>query len=116
MNKTHSIILGALAATVLAIGAQAAENGRVERDDAAALAQAKVSISQAISVAEQHANGKAARAELEDENGKMVYGVEVVGAGKTTDVKVDINTGQVLSAKADQADHEGNENEHEGRD
>ena len=117
MNRKHSIIAGTLAAAVLAATAvYAGENGNEDRHDAAALAQAKVSLGQAISAAEQHANGKAARAELEDENGKVVYGVEVVGAGKTTDVKVDINTGQVLSAQADQGDHEGDENEHESRD
>ena len=116
MNRKQSIIAGTLAAAVLAATAVYAGENRNEENEAAVLAQAKVSLGQAITVAERHANGKAARAELEDENGRMVYGVEVVGAGKSTDVKVDINSGKVLSAQADRADHEGDDNEHEERD
>ena len=114
MNRKQTLIIGALAAAALATTAVYAEHRESgEQNEAAALAQAKISLSQAIAAAEQHAGGKAARAELEDENGKLVYGVEVLGGGKSTDVKVDITTGQVLSAQADTADHERGEHEHE---
>lgn len=49
--------------------------------------------------------GIAVSAQLEDENGTAVYGVEVTSGAQTTDVKVDANNGKILSAQADQADH-----------
>ena len=117
MRTRKSLLFGvigltALGASLAFAGANSANEG--QENDIALLSKAKISLTQAIAAAEQHAQGKASRAELEDENGKLVYGVEVVGGGKSTDVKVDINTGQILSAQADQADHESDENEREG--
>ena len=115
MGNKKALLFGAIAAGILAsslVYASRGENG--EQHEAAALAQAKISLSQAISAAEQHVQGKAMRAELEDENGTLVYGVEVLNGSNTTDVKVDINNGKILSAQADQADHEGTENEQGG--
>lgn len=120
LSKTHrtsilaTIACTIVAATLAATAVYAARGENQDHDDAAALAQAKISLTQAITAAEQHVNGKASRAELEDENGKLVYGVEVVSGGKATDVKVDINTGQILSAQTDQADREGDENKGKG--
>ena len=49
--------------------------------------------------------GTVTKAELEDENGTIVWGVQVTDAsGTTQDVKVDGNSGQVTSAQADAAD------------
>lgn len=115
MRKKHAIIAGVLTAAALAttaVYADRREGG--EGNEAAALAQAKVSLVQAITAAEQHVNGKAARAELEDENGKLVYEVEVLAGNTFTDVKVDIATGQVMSAQADTPDRERGEGQHEG--
>ena len=116
MSSKKTFMFGVLAASALVASSlvYANRDGKEDQQDAAALAQAKISLSQAVAAAEQKAQGKAVRAELEDENGKFVYGVEVVGGGKSTDVKVDIATGAILSAQADQADHEGDENGNEG--
>ena len=106
MRSKKSLLFGVIGATALGASlAFAGANGGPE-NDAALLSQAKISLPQAIAVAEQHAQGKAVRAELEDENGTLVYGVEVTNGIQTTDVKVDINNGKILSARADQADHE----------
>ena len=94
---------------VAAIGSAYA--AKSEENDAAALAQAKISLTQAIAAAELHANGKAVRAELENENGTIVYGVEVLSGSKATDVKVDVRDGKILSAQADTVDHEGGADE-----
>ena len=112
IKKTLLFGVGALAATTIVVSSlvYANRDGNEEQNDAAALAQAKISLTQAVAAAEQKVNGKAVRAELEDENGKIVYGVEVINGGKSIDVKVDIATGGILSAQADQADHEGDEN------
>ncbi len=116
IKKTLLFGVGALAATTIVVSSlvYANRDGNEEQNDAAALAQAKISLSQAILAAEQQANGKAVRAGLEDENGKLVYGVEIMNGDKSTDVKVDIVTGGILSAQADQAVHEGDENGNEG--
>lgn len=110
MSNQLTLTLGAL---VLAIGAgtaaYASQTSRHEDDAFTDLAQTKVSISQAIASAEQAATGKSTRAELENQNGDLVYTVEVANAStqKVMDVKVDSVSGKVLSMKEDQADHEG---------
>ena len=107
MRSKKSLLIGIIGVTALGASlAFAGANGGQE-NDAALLSQAKISLTQAIAAAEQHAQGKAVRAELEDENGTLVYGVEVTSGTRATDVKVDINNGRILSAQADQADHEG---------
>jgi uncharacterized membrane protein YkoI len=101
--------LAALAALLSAAIGSAFAAKHME-NDALAITSAKVGLVQAASAAERHVGGQASRAELEDENGKLVYGVEVVRGRDVTDVKVDANDGRILSAQADKADQE-----HEGR-
>jgi hypothetical protein len=49
--------------------------------------------------------GTVAKAELEDENGTVVWGVALTDAsGQRQDVKVDANSGQVTSTEADTPD------------
>lgn len=75
---------------------------------------AKISLDQAVKDALQAVPGKAVRAELEEENGYLVYGVEVVGANhQATDVKVDAGTGKILTTQQDKGDREGDREEHE---
>jgi hypothetical protein len=93
----------------------ARQPGVGQNDAIADLAKARISLTQAIATAEQHAGGHASRAELQNENGRLVYGVEVADSVKTTDVKVDATDGSVVSAQADQAD-EASENPKEERD
>ncbi len=96
-----------------AIGASLAYAGarHAEENDAAALAKANISLTQAIAAAEQQVAGKAVRADLELEHGKLVYEVEVANGAQATDVKVDGDNGAILSAQADRIDHEGHERE-----
>lgn len=109
MRSKKSLFFGIIG--VIALGASlafAGVNGASEgqENDAALLAKVKISLTQAIAAAEGHVQGRAVRAELEDENGTLVYGVEVTSGTQTTDVKVDTNDGKILSAQAAQADHE----------
>ena len=56
--------------------------------------------------------GKVLKAELENEDGYLVYGVEIVMADRQiADVKVDAGSGRVLKVEADQEDNEGREGE-----
>jgi uncharacterized membrane protein YkoI len=68
---------------------------------------AKITQQQASDAALKQVSGTVKKVELEDENGVVVYGVEIVDAnGKSFDVKVDAATGNVT--KADSGDN--NEN------
>ncbi len=73
-----------------------------------ALSTAKISLSQAIATAEQKVGGKAINGGLNNENGVMTYGVEVVKDNTVQTVLVDLNTGGVV--KVAPADSEPGEN------
>lgn len=107
MRKT-SIVAAVLATTtaLVAVAAFAVARQPEPDDDYAVLSAAKVTLTQAIAAAEQHVQGRAIKAELENENGKLVYEVEVVKQNMATDVKVDSADGRIVSAKADPRDED----------
>jgi uncharacterized membrane protein YkoI len=85
-----------------------------EAADAATLGPlAKITPEQAAAAATAAVPGTAGEVELEDENGNVVFGVEVTAAdGTMSDVKVDAGTGAVLSNQSDDGDErEGTETE-----
>jgi uncharacterized membrane protein YkoI len=63
--------------------------------------KATVTMSQAITTAEQQAGGKATHAKLENETGKLLYEIKVAGNDKVTEVKVDATDGKVLASSTD---------------
>ncbi len=72
---------------------------------------AKLTFDQAVQKALAAVKGQVLKTELEDENGFLVYGVEVVSADRTiVDVKVDAGSGKILAMDKDTVD----ENEHGG--
>lgn len=103
MKQKHNFlafIVFSVAAIVTAYAAISPEN------DALAIASAKVSLTQAVTTAEQHVGGKAARAEYEHHKGQWVFDVEVVKGKQVIDVKVDPISGKILSAIEDNTDHD----------
>ena len=101
-RKIHPIVLAALSATVIgtAYGAKAMEN------DALVIESAKTGLTQAVTAAERHVDGKASRAEFERHNGRWVFDVEVVNGKKVMDVKVDPTSGKVIAATEDKTDRD----------
>lgn len=88
-----------------------------ENDALVNLAQAKITLNQAIVAAEAHASGKAIKAELSSERGTETYTVEVVtGDKKVFEVNVDATDGKVLSSKQDRADDGDDEEDGENAD
>ncbi len=72
---------------------------------------AKIGLQQAIDTALTRANGKLLRAELGNENGFLIYDIEIVEADQSVaDVKVDAGEGNVLLVSKDSADRSGDEN------
>ena len=98
--------LSLLAVTMAAAGSIAyAATGAME-NDAMAIATAKTSLIQAITVAEQHVGGKAMQAEYEKSKQGWVYDVEVVNGVKVFDVRVDADKGTVISSAEVKAEHD----------
>ena len=97
-----------MAASVATAGglAYAQQSGVTQNDAMTDLAKTRISLVQAVTTAEQHVGGRASHAELENENGRLVYDVEVTDNAKTVDVKIDATNGAVVSAQIDQGDQE----------
>jgi hypothetical protein len=107
--RTAAIVSLSVTAIGGAFAAGAADNDALGIDDA------KISLIQAVTAAEQHVGGKASRAEYERHQNQGVFDVEVVNGTHVTDVRVDPSSGKVLSAAADEADRQdqGDRSEHE---
>jgi uncharacterized membrane protein YkoI len=98
----HFLLAIAIAAT--GVAAYAAKGGM--ENDALAVTRARIPLTQAVTVAEWHANGKASRAGYENSKQGWVYDVEVVSGAKVFDVRVDVDKGTVISSAEDKADHD----------
>jgi len=109
MNRYKKISLLALIITAASTVAYAANN--TMENDAVAINKAKIPLTQAITAAEQHASGKAARAEYENSKNGWVYDVEVVNGAKVFDVKVDADKGTIISSIEDKADRDDDRDE-----
>jgi uncharacterized membrane protein YkoI len=81
---------------------------RIEKQTKAEFpSMAKISMAQAVERALASVQGQVLKTELEDENGFLVYDVEVVSASKAImEVKVDAGSGKVLAMEKDKADDE----------
>ena len=90
------------------------ENDEEENDtqNQAELAkQAKITEEQATKTALEKVPGTVNEVELEDENGTIVYEIEVVSTdGTQQDVKVDAQTGKIVKVEADDVEN-GEEND-----
>jgi len=119
MKKMMTIIGGVVLTALIAIGGVSAQQAKhtgsiqIKNDDEAGFAgMAKISLDSAVNAALQAVPGKVLKAELENENGYLVYGVEIAKADRQiADVKVDAGSGKVLKIEADQKDSEGQEGE-----
>lgn len=90
---------------------------RIKCDEAGFTEMAKISMDSAISTALKQVPGKVLRAELENQDGYLVYGIEIVKADhQTVDVKVDAGNGMILKTDTDQADREHHERDNSDRD
>ena len=96
--KSNTFFSGLLiTASILGFNA----NAIADEDGLKAMQTAKVSLVQAIKAAEDNSQGKAIKAELELEKDKPLFEVDVAVEGKIFEVKVDGETGRVISSKED---------------
>ena len=119
MNKQHNKILTALftmvimTVTVVNV-AQAAESKDEEAKELKLFSQAKISLTEAIKLAEKKVvGGKAMEAELDDESNTVQFEIEVLKDGKVHEVLVDGITGKVVKDSLEEESSESTENEKE---
>jgi uncharacterized protein YpmB len=94
-NKVGILALAFLLATPLM-----AATSESKESHKAMQKEAKISMKKARSIALKKAPGKVSSAELERENGKLIYSFDIKNSsGGTTEVNVDAITGEIVSAK-----------------
>jgi uncharacterized membrane protein YkoI len=104
------VALAALTAVGSTGGVAYAGDQADERQAAQALADSKISLSQAIAAAEQQTGGKAVGADLENEHGTVHIAVEIASKQGVKTVLIDPQSGQVVGTKT-QHEHDGEEND-----
>jgi uncharacterized membrane protein YkoI len=102
----RSTTLTVAAAIAVATAGTIAFAAQEKENDALGVMNAKVSLVDAVNVAQQHASGRAARAEYEHSKQGWVYDVEVVSGRKVFDVRVDAAKGTVISSVEDKMDRD----------
>ncbi|MDP1773978.1 MAG: PepSY domain-containing protein [Methylobacter sp.] len=118
MSNKHNKFMMPLLATVIMVStavnvAQASDSKEKDAKELQLFSQAKISLSEAIKVAEQKVGGKAMEAEIDDEASSVQFEIEVVKEGKVHNVLVNGNTGKVLKVSLSDESNEGAENEKE---
>lgn len=122
MKKIMTVLGGVVLAVLIAIGgvAMSAQETnpigsiKVQNEKVGFAEMAKISLDSAVNAASQAVPGQVLGAELENENGYLVYGVEILKADhQIADVKVDAGNGKVLKIDTDQNDNDGHEGEDE---
>lgn len=107
-------IISCTIALAAAIGSTALATTKMD-NDAQSVLEAKVSLVQAVLIAEKHVKGRAANAEFEKSGAKRFYDVEVVAGSKVFDIGVDGMTGKVGKVAEDVSDAEDDEDEGEDK-
>lgn len=109
MKRSNYLIFPLLAGGILLIWglAHSSEDLQGQKEG---LLTAKLSIEEAILTAKSKFPGQALEAEFENEKGKAVYEIEIASStGAVTEVKVDAQSGELLSN--DIEDHDDTEEE-----
>ena len=103
-----------IAASVLGIGTLAVASGQIpaisgaKTSDAVAIAQSKISLEQAVAIAQKNITGDLVSAEF-DQNDYMAggeYEIELINNGVEHEVKIDASSGKVLKSKQEKIDQD----------
>ena len=102
-----ALAVGGAGAAFASMKREAAEPVKTrEVSDAAAMAQAKISLTEAIAIAERRTGERAFEAALEAEDGQVAYEVAVLSGSAGQEVLVDARSGAVLKVVAEVCDEE----------
>jgi len=106
MKRLHTFaLLGASALLLTSVGLAMSND---DKEVAVANLPTSVTLQEAINTATTQFPGRVLEAELESEDGKAVYEVEIVNAsGETREFEIDAQSGKILSSELeDQDEHE----------
>lgn len=105
MQNTKKLTLAGLAAVLLATsaGMALAAEDREDSDDITPkmVSSAKLNLNDAIAKAQANTSGQVVAAELEQEDGKLAYSVEILSGGKIHEVMVDAADGKIIPSDQD---------------
>lgn len=102
LGLSAAALISAAAVGGAAIAANPGATGPDERNEIAAVNGARVSLAQAVAIAERQGSGKAMEASFDDESGGK-WEVEVASGDRVATYAVDMTSGAV-SAAAEEAD------------
>lgn len=100
LTKVTTLLATVLVALGLSTNAMAGSN---EKEQLAAINAAKISLSDAILLAEQEVGGRAVEAEVDDHRDEVFYyEIEVITPdGVEKEVRIDMNTGKIVKVEED---------------
>lgn len=105
MNRTKLVTLVMVSVltmgTLGAVGAAYAKDKELRTNEAAIIANAKVTMAQAIATAEQKTGGKAVGTGIEDQDGTVFLEVQVLKDNQKHSVLIDPQSGQVVKVAID---------------
>jgi hypothetical protein len=104
MKRVHTFsLLSAAALLLTSVGLAMSDDGKEKI--AVANLPTSVTMEEAIKTATTQFPGKVLEAELENEDGKAVYEVEVInGSGETREFEIDAQSGKILSSEQEDQD------------
>ena len=116
MNRTKPVALAMVSVltmgTLAAAGAAYAKDKELRTNEAAIMANAKVTMAQAIATAEQKTGGKTVGTGIEDQDGTVFLEVQVLKDNQRHSVLIDPQSGQVVKVAIDnEQDENGDEND-----
>ena len=94
-------LLKSIGVTGVAMGLAFSGIALADKEDTKRLGEAKITLTEAITIAEQHQKGRAYEAGLEDDSFSPEYEVSVVVGDKTYEVNVDAVSGEVGKVRED---------------
>ena len=110
--KPRKIVVVSVLAMAAATTAFAAESRQgSEAHEAVAYEQVKMTLADAIALAERQTGGKAVEATLEQEHGTVSFEVEIMKDRAFRKVTIDARTGQVVSSNADREEEDGEQDD-----
>lgn len=101
---------------VLLVGAGAVAVAERENDAVTDLRAARLSLVEAIALAEAQLGGRAVAAELDSKHGAVSYEIELVDGTAVRELRLDAITGAVISSRDDESDADDDEDDACGRD
>ncbi len=100
--KIRTISVAGLVFLSAALPSIALADSRGEREEKAAFSLAKISLTDAIAIAEEKSSGRAMSAEFEKEDGAWIYAVEVIQPNENeVEVCIDASSGSIIKIESE---------------